>query len=272
MLKPNCIIATIAPEATLKSFHVRKFIEKKLRENIRTLLKNKKIKVELIENVGSRFVISCEQPKDAFLALKKCFGIYGLSLAQKETLVELGEISEKAGEISDFHDGSFAVKGKSYSTKFKSKQLEEECGGKILEKNPKLKVNLSKPDNTLFCITSKTATYYYIEKVLGAKGMPVGSQGRVEIISPNEKLGWLLMKNGCSITADKKLDKLKEWNSLEEIKLTSIEKAKTLYTERKITAFFTAETNQTKIDEISKKLGTKVFAPLILEKTKTPFD
>jgi tRNA uracil 4-sulfurtransferase len=271
-----CIIVTIAPEVTLKSFHVRKFIEKKLKENIKVLLKNNSIKIKKIENIGARYAIETNDNKKAFELLKKCFGIYYLAFAQKISYNTLEEISGFAKNYFPFNNGTFAVKGKSYSKEFNSKKLDEECGGAILEKNQALKVNLSKPEHTIFCIVSKKTAYFFLKKIVGAKGMPVGSQGTIALIcsgQKSEKLAWLLMQNGCAIkTIGASLPKLNEWASFISIKQVSFDEAKQLFNEKRIMAFFTSETKHEKICDFSEKLGTKVFSPLIIDSYKTPFD
>lgn len=276
MEEQSCVIVTIAPEATLKSFHVRKFIEKKLKENIKVLLKNNLIEIKKIENIGARYAIETNNNKKAFDLLKKCFGIHYLSFAQKTSYTSLGEISEFAKNYFPFNAGTFAIKGKSYSKEFNSKKLEEECGGAILEKNRGLKVDLSKPEHTLFCIVSKKTAYFFLEKIVGAKGMPVGSQGTVALIcsgKKSEKLAWLLMQNGCAIkTIGFSLPKLSEWASFIHIKQVSFDEAKQLFIEQRINGFFTSEIKQEKISGFSEKIGTKVFSPLIIDSYKTPFD
>ena len=275
MVEQTCIIATIAPEATLKSPPVRKFIEKKLKDNIKLLMKNNSITVETIDNIGARYAIETSNNEKAFELLKKCFGIDSLSFTHKISYKTLEDITAKAPKYFSFEEGSFAVKGKSYSKDFSSKKLEEECGGTIIAARPKITVNLSKPENTLHCIATKKYAYFFSEKIPGAKGMPVGTQGAVALIcsgKKDEKLAWLLMQNGCSVKPiNGKLKSLTEWNSSISIKQITIEEAKSMFLERWIGAFFTSLTDPLEIAKISQKIGTKAFSPLIIDSYKTPF-
>jgi tRNA uracil 4-sulfurtransferase len=270
----TCIIATIAPEVTLKSFHVRKFIEKKLKENIKLLMKNNSIIIKKIENIGARYSIETNNDKKAFELLKNCFGIYFLSLAHKIKYNSLEEICQFSANYFCYDQGTFAVKAKSYSKDFSSKKIEECCGGAILDLKPKLKVNLSAPKNILYCIVNKKIAYFFLERIVGARGMPVGSQGTVALIcsgKKDEKLGFLLMQNGCCVKSiNKSIDSLNSWNSSILLKQISFADAKKLFFERRIGAFFTTFTDSKKLDELSKKVGVKVFSPLIIDSYKTP--
>jgi adenylyl- and sulfurtransferase ThiI len=270
----TCIVATIAPEATLKSFHVRKFIEKKLKDNIKILMKNNLIELITIDNIGARYAIETSDNKKAFELLKKCFGIYSLSFTQKVAYKKLSDIVSVAPKYFNHQTGTFAIKGKSYSKEFSSKQLEEECGGAILDSFPNLKVNLSSPQNILYCINSKKYAYFFTEKVVGAKGMPVGSQGAVVLIcsgKKDEKLALLLMQNGCVVkTIDGKIENVSEWNSYMSLNEIDFDNAKKLFSERRINAFFTSLTDTEKIQKMSELAGTKVFAPLIIDSYIVP--
>jgi adenylyl- and sulfurtransferase ThiI len=278
MFKPDSIIVTIAPEASLKSFFVRRFIEKTLRRNIKLFLKAKNVPFDSIKLAGARFVIVTGEPKKAFKLLKKCFGVHSLALTQEVPFDSLEELTDKCAKIvgGEIKKGTFAVKGKSYSKKFNSKDIENALGKKILEVNPKLKVNLGKPEKKIYCLAFGDKAFVYFEMFKGAGGLPVGSQGAVGLLANGKKdlgLAWLLLKNGCSIKIVGKTDlkKIEEWGSFKKPKQISIEEAKKLYSEGKIRAFFTSETSLEKISEMGEELGTKVFAPLIFNPSKTPF-
>jgi adenylyl- and sulfurtransferase ThiI len=286
MFEPNCVIVTIAPEVSLKTFFVRRFIEKKLRENIKAALKEKKVSFDSIELFGARYVISSGEPKKVFSALKKCFGIYLISPAQKVPFNNLEGLSEKGAEISKsvLKKGTFAVKGKSYSNDFSSKDIENLLGAKILSQNKRLEVSLSKPDKVCHCISGNGKAFFYFEVEKGADGFPVGSQGCVALIpskknSGNLGVAWLLMRSGCRVViadncnfSEKCFGKLKEWNSFKELKKVSIDECRRRCEAGRITAVFTSEADLRKISELNKIFGAKVFAPLLFNSSKTPFD
>jgi len=276
MLKPNCVIVTNAPEISLKSTQVRRYMEKRLRANIKDSLKENIVSFEKVYLLGARFVIETSEPEKVLEVLNKCFGIHSLALAQKEKITKLGDITKVCGQVikGKFVKGTFKIEGKSYSKEFNSKTLEEECGGAVLETMPNLKVKLKNPDNLVYIIVQKES-YFYFEKIKGARGLPIGSQGKVVIINRNKqddlKLGWLLLKNGCMIRSISELD-LKDWNNFVQVKIVSMEKAKYLYETKNVLAFFSSEPNPEKVKELNEELGVKVFTPLILNQAKTPFD
>ncbi|MFA5357314.1 MAG: THUMP domain-containing protein [archaeon] len=284
MFEPNCVIVTIAPETSLKTFFVRRFIEKKLRENIRDLLKANGVEFHGISGLGARFLIGSSKPEKVAAALKKCFGIHAISIAQRTNFTSVEVLSEKGVEISKeiISKGTFAVRAKSHLKEISSKEIDCLMGEKILFANKKLKVNLSKPDNTVHCIVWGEEAFFYFDSDAGAGGFPVGSQGAIALILSGKAkkdlaLGWLLMRSGCKVlpVTEKKFSKtfgkLREWNSLNNFKEISVEEAKKRFEEGRILAFFSSETAANRIEKINFSIGEKVFAPFILNSSKTYF-
>ena len=284
---PDCVIAVIAPEIALKSDYVKRFMAKTLRENIALHFKGAKVPYSKIDFVGGRAFISSKDPKGAVEALKKCFGIHSFYLAQTVEFSGIRDLASKAASLSQGKlEGTFAARAKSFSKGFKSQELEREMGSEVLAILPKLKVNLGSPKTQVNCIAYDGFAYIYFETLPAAGGMPVGTQGRVALVSGSGmdkgalRLGWLLMKNGCRLSfldlsekaKEKDLAGLAEWSSLSGIKLTSIPDAKRLYAEHRVRALFSTAKTEKEAEEASAKMGSKVFAPFLLLEAKTPFD
>ena len=116
---------------------------------------------------------------------------------------------------------SFAVRAKVDSEqKYGGKDVEIEVGNVV-----KRKVNLSRPDRTIFIEVSKNDSYVFTENEKGIGGLPVGSSGKVlsmlsgGIDSPVSS--FLVMKRGCSV-------ELIHFHSFPLVSSKSIEKAKAL--------------------------------------------
>jgi adenylyl- and sulfurtransferase ThiI len=229
-------------------------------------------------------LILSSEPEKVAAALKKCFGIHAISIAQRTEFTSVEALSEKGVEISKniISKGTFAVRAKSHLKEISSKEIDCLMGEKILSANKKLKVNLSKPGKTVHCIVWGEEAFFYFESEAGAGGFPIGSQGSVALILSGKQkkdlaLGWLLMRSGCKVlpVTEKKFskvfEKLREWNSLNNFKEVSQEEAKCRFEEGRILAFFTSEVAANRIEKINSAVGEKVFAPFILNSSKTPF-
>jgi thiamine biosynthesis protein ThiI len=73
-------------------------------------------------------------------------------------------------------------------------------GERVLDANPSLKVNLTKPDHEVFIEIRHGLSYIYTDVIEGPGGMPVGSAGRVAAIVQDRDdalAAWLMMKRGC---------------------------------------------------------------------------
>jgi thiamine biosynthesis protein ThiI len=137
--------------------------------------------------------------------LKKIFGIYSVSPAVK-TQGDMDSISKYAVDISKKilnKEKSFALRvTRTGNHDFTSQDVAVKVGADIC-KATKSKVNLTKPDFELFIeIRDKTA-FIFTEKIHGAGGLPLGTQGKVLALidSPISLLAaWYLMRRGCKAT------------------------------------------------------------------------
>ncbi len=229
----DVLIVTIAPETILKSDYVKKKMQRKLLENISFYLKNKKIKYKA-RIMQNRIFISTEEVDEAEKILEKCFGVYSLMKAKKIEFDSLEDLGKKVSENFKNQGNNFAIRAKSYSNDFSSKDVEIECGSTVLKKYPSLKVNLDSPEKTirLFCFEKEGFQYYEIIK--GPSGLPVGSQGNAIVCSNNEqtakKIALFLLKKGVSIIlfGDFSLKEIEQFNCFKEFSSIDKTKAKTL--------------------------------------------
>lgn len=264
MFEPNCVIAIIAPEVSLKSNKVQERIHSILKKNISYILEKNNINYSSINiSAGRVFIYTIEIEKIIFV-LKNCFGLYYLIPAQCEKVIGFDNVCEKALKICDKNIfGEFAVRCKSF-VKEKSKEFEIELGSKILSIIPNTKVNLSNPKTQLNLIVFKDKAFFYFNGFDGAKGMPIGSQGNVVLIANNivdsKKMVLLLLKSGCRVFVVGK--KIVGFDSF-SVKNIFLEEAISFYKSDSVNAFFCDVRNINAKKSIDKKIGVKSFAPLL---------
>ena len=251
MFKPNCVLALLSPEISLKSNAVQKRFHLMLKDNIKLDIKNAGAKYLNIYYRTGRFFIDTTEPEKVINALKNTFGLYQLIEVQKEKIFVKEEIMSYGLDLCLDFKGSFAIRCKSRGNPLNSMEVERELGAEVVAKK-NLKVNLTNPDNQLNILIFNDKTYFYFKGINGAKGMPVGVQGKVALFGENKQLTFYLNKFGCTVV---NVDK----NNLE-----SIEKAKKLYRETKVKAFFCEAKTIKERKEFDKLAGIKVFAPLII--------
>jgi len=277
MFEPNCVIAVITPEATLKSPKVKARIISILRDNIRVAFKRNNLADNKVVERASRFFIYSENVKKTAFVLENVFGIHSLFLAEEKKFISLEELAKEAVQASNgIIKSTFAVRAKSFMAKTRSKEIEILLGSKILENIDGTKVNLSKPNNQLNVLLFEDKYYFWFEEIKGARGLPYSSQGKVCLMCSDKKnslrLGYALLKSGCSIcVVGEELDEInkKFYYSPEKI---SIEKAKQLFSDGKLLGFFSDAKTVKDANKFSKEMGVKAFAPLICVELKTPFD
>ncbi|MDO8628037.1 MAG: THUMP domain-containing protein, partial [Candidatus Diapherotrites archaeon] len=152
-MSKRVLVVKPGPEFILKTEHVQKFFLNKLTENINASLKKNSLKFETVYD-RTRLLIYSENLEDVQKILERVFGIQSSFVAQEFVFSSFDDLVEKVLQIAvENLQGvkTFAVRAnRTKNHKFTSKQIEEELGGKILEKIPSLKVNLKHPEKTVF--------------------------------------------------------------------------------------------------------------------------
>ena len=112
-------------------------------------------------------------------AVKNVFGVYSVSSAE-EVPSTYEDISAAALSMAPVY-GTFKVNTNRADKRFPipSMKLSADIGGKILEQNPTLKVDLFHPDTVVSIdIRENGKTFVYSEVIKGVNGMPVGTAGK----------------------------------------------------------------------------------------------
>ncbi len=186
-------------ELWLKSESVKKRFLTILQRNIRALLDSEKIKHSFRAS-RTRFFIETEEQENAIPVLQRVFGISSLSPVTKTDINGLESQVLLLAETFKKTD-TFAVRAKREGThSFTSQELERNLGALVVEKFG-LKVNLTKPDNTIHVEVRNNDAYVYTEVIRGAGGLPLGAEGKVLGILTKDKKSlaavWLIMRRGA---------------------------------------------------------------------------
>jgi thiamine biosynthesis protein ThiI len=191
-------------ELWLKSEPVRRLFARTLAENARSQLKSAGIAGFKLERTRDMLILEGEKKsgnKKSLDTLKRVFGIswFAEATETKPTMKSMEKavlaLAKKIGK-----EQTFAIRAsrQDKSLPFTSRDIENEMG-----KHIDRKVNLSKPDITIFIEARKGKAYVYLEKIKGAGGLPYGVSGRaLSLLSggiDSPVASWMIMKRGCDV-------------------------------------------------------------------------
>ena len=154
----------------------RSFFENQLLKNIKYSLYDIDAKAERIR---TRYLISNYDKNDEDLIVSKLLTVFGIHSISKAV-----EIDTTMQTIVDFAKSikmdncTFKVETNRADKSFELNSFELNCklGEIILQNNPTAKVDVHKPNKTVFVdIRENGKTYIYYENIKGLGGMPVGS-------------------------------------------------------------------------------------------------
>lgn len=164
-------------EIFLKSDSVQKELKEKLRQNIVLLLRKEKINFK-IYCFRERIFIQANQVNKIINILKNIFGIAWIAKSvffEKTDLKDVNNFVLKNYQNWIKPNASFALKiKKDDSIKNSAEQII-----RVIAKNISRKVNLDKPQKTIFIEARKYGWFLYFQKQKCLEGLPVGSQGKV---------------------------------------------------------------------------------------------
>ena len=204
-------------EIGLKAKYTRKTFENVLIKNIKNALKLKHILFEIKRQRG-RIFIGTKEIDRALPILQNIFGIKSISPALK-TNSNMESISKEALNILKISEkDSFALRvTREGKHEYTSKDVAIHVGN-IVVKATKAKVNLTKPDHTLYIEIRGNDAFLFEEKIECVGGLPLGTQGNVlDLVNSDKSIlaAWYLMRRGCDIVfsnSNENLEKfLEKW-------------------------------------------------------------
>ena len=137
--------------------------------------------------------------------VRKVFGVHSVSPAY-ELDKDFEQIAAKCVEIMQDKTGTFKVFARRSDKTFpvNSQEMGIEIGGRVLSANPKLSVDVHKPEHRL-SVEIRDQAYVYVEEIKAVGGMPMGTGGRAALLLSggidSPVAGYQLMKRGVKICA-----------------------------------------------------------------------
>ncbi|MEE9474398.1 MAG: tRNA uracil 4-sulfurtransferase ThiI, partial [Candidatus Hydrothermarchaeaceae archaeon] len=181
------------------SKRTRKGIEAVLIKNIKHVIGQENIRQEF----GRIFVES--DSRDVAEKIAKVFGVVSTSVATK-TSSEMGDILKEGKKLAKKiikGADTFAVRARRTGEHpYGSQDVEAKLGAEIVRATG-AKVNLTKPDKTVYVEVREGEAYIFDTIIKGVGGLPLGSQGRaVALISggiDSPVAAWMMMKRGVEL-------------------------------------------------------------------------
>lgn len=220
------LLIKYASEIFLKGLNRGRF-EKKLKENIKNVLKNDEYSFYTDQN---RWFIQAEDVSEIKEKVKKVFGVYEVC-----TVVQTERDIEKIKELALLvmkkqpEGTSFKVATKRADKKFpmNSMELSGLVGAHILKNTTGYHVEIKKPDYVVD-IEIRDNAYVYVKKERGIGGMPYGINGSTMLMLSggidSPVAGFLMAKRGIEVhgvyyhshpyTSERAKDKVKELASI----------------------------------------------------------
>lgn len=183
----------------------RGYFEKLLKENIKKSLKGIK---HTFTCMHSRYLIEDFDDCDYSLITDKIEKIAGIHTYSRSLVVDndINQISDACIVLCKDKSGTFKVETNRADKTFQPNSVHTSAllGGKILESNPNLSVDVKTPDFTVYIdIREDGKTFVYTELIHTLSGMPVGSAGKgLLLISggiDSPVAGYLTTKRGMKL-------------------------------------------------------------------------
>lgn len=196
-------------EIALKGLN-KPLFERKLLDNIKSRL-DRIGKFSVRRAQSTVYVEPLEADADMYQALstlEKIFGIVNICPVVKcdKDMDSIAKTAVECVKELDCHGKTFKVEAKREDKKFplNSPQICMELGGRILDAGLGLKVDVHKPE-ILVNVEVRGEAYVYTQKIKGAGGMPVGTNGRSTILLSggidSPVAGYMIAKRGVELEA-----------------------------------------------------------------------
>lgn len=208
MIKADIVLLKYG-EIALKGLN-RPMFEQKLLNNIsRALAPVGKFNIK-----KSQSMIYVEPAQDdidmdeAIERMSKIFGIVNIcpAVSCEKDMDSIAKTTIECLKEMDTEGNSFKVEAKREDKQFplNSPQICQEMGGRILKNVPGLHVDVHNPD-ILVQIEVRKKAYVFTQKVSGAGGMPVGTNGKAALLLSggidSPVAGWMISKRGVALDA-----------------------------------------------------------------------
>ncbi len=185
----------------------RKFFENLLENNIQNAANPYNA---VVSRIPGRFLLTgykASDEKALISCMKKQAGIFSLSDAYCIDS-NLNAITDLAVSLMQDEEGTFKVETNRADKTFplNSMEISSHVGGKILEKNKNLKVDVISPEKKInIDIRENKKTYIFKDTIMGVGGMPVGCSGDGLLLLSggidSPVAGYMMAKRGAKLHA-----------------------------------------------------------------------
>ncbi|MFI3206080.1 MAG: tRNA uracil 4-sulfurtransferase ThiI [Clostridia bacterium] len=197
-------------EIVLKGLNKRAFEELLIKNIKRRISPNHEY--EIWSAQSTIYVSPLKEDLDLYECAEKIGKIFGIvayvqSAVCEKNLDEIKKCAEEYLEEDLMLAKTFKVESKRSDKKFPltSPKLSAEVGGYLLEKYPHLKVDVKKPEVTVWVEVRERAAYIHSNAKQGAGGIPVGCGGKAAILISggidSPVAAWMLARRGVELTA-----------------------------------------------------------------------
>ena len=196
-------------EIALKGLNRPMFEQKLLRNLEKALAPAGKFKIQ-----KSQSMIYVEPAEDgidmddAIARMQKVFGIVNIcpAVSCEKDMESIAKTTVECLNAMDTEGKTFKVEAKREDKQFplNSPQICQQMGGVILKNVKGLSVDVHNPD-ILVQIEIRKKAYIFTEKISGAGGMPVGTNGKAALLLSggidSPVAGWMIAKRGVALSA-----------------------------------------------------------------------
>ncbi len=154
---------------------------------------------------GRIYVADASDIRTAAEKVARVFGVYSVSLAW-ELEKDFEAIAKAAVEVAKPLTGTFKVEARRSDKSFQpdSMAMARELGGRVLDANPNLKVDVHKPEHRV-SVEIRDKAYVYAGETLAVGGMPLGTGGRAALLLSggidSPVAGYQIMRRGVTLRA-----------------------------------------------------------------------
>ena len=190
-------------EVYLKGLNRSSFL-KILVDNVKKAVKGTDASVWLADS--RIYVADFEDMDEMVNRVRRVFGLYSVSPAY-ELEKDFEQVAAQCVEMAKELTGTFKVYARRSDKRFPmtSMEMNMEIGGRILDANPELSVDVHKPEHKVSVEIRENAAYVYTEEVMAAGGLPMGTGGKAALLLSggidSPVAGYQLMRRGVRMCA-----------------------------------------------------------------------
>ena len=136
----------------------------------------------------------------------RVFGVHSVCPAVEMPKEDFDALCVQAVRMTEGLRGTFKVNARRSDKRYpmNSPEINTEMGGRILEANPELRVDVHTPEHVLN-VEIRDQAYLYVRVIPAVGGMPVGTNGNATLLLSggidSPVAGWMIAKRGVQINA-----------------------------------------------------------------------